>query len=158
MSSAEAMEAAYSTKARQREIDPHFVIEDMIQQIILIFERAPQTDVMSSMRAERAFSMEVAAMQKASEDAAEAKGMQPPPPTTTFRNERLSIAQRALRLLTTCAALGNDDSWGSRLAQRALDALLELLESSEESNVLIISEALAVLQPPVLSSQCHDVR
>jgi len=157
---------------RNRELsDPQAIIDDVVQQIILIFERSPQADILSSLRTERAFALETANAHKRAQEAAAERALthgslaaqqyaqdaaaKIPPPTTS-RNERLTIAQRALRLLTTCAALGGDGSWGQVLAHKALEALLGLLASTEDKQELIINEALAVLVPPVQSDKCHD--
>lgn len=127
--------------------DGYQVIADVVQQLVLIFDRSPLTDQETTTGTEKALAVEAAGIIAST-------GERLPP--TALRDERLSIAQRALRLLTTCAALGGDDHWGDVLAREALDALLELLRSSEEHEELIITEALAVLVPPVLHQQCYD--
>lgn len=78
------------------------------------------------------------------------------PEQAASEGPRITTAQRAIRLLTTCAALSGDGSWGDVLASRASIQLLELLDATEEHEELVIAEALAVLVPPLLSAECVD--
>lgn len=131
----------------RRKRDGYQVISEVIQQLVLIFDRAPIADQVTTMGAERALAAEAAGAMVAISERI---------PAVATRDERLGIAQRAVRLLTTCAAMGGDDHWGDVLAREALEALLELLHSSEQQENMIINEALAVLMPPVVSTQCFD--
>ena len=131
----------------RRKRDGYQVISEVIQQLVLIFDRAPIADQVTTMGAERALATEAAGAMVAISERI---------PAVATRDERLGIAQRAVRLLTTCAAMGGDDHWGDVLAREALEALLELLHSSEQQENMIINEALAVLMPPVVSTQCFD--
>ena len=123
---------------------PAHVIEDIVQQLQLIFERAPKADLLTSFEAERRNAVEEAVNQAAAGR-----------PLVINKGESLSIAQRAIRLLTTCAALGGS-AQSDMLATKALSTLMELLMATEANEELIITEALAFLVPPILSANCKD--
>ena len=125
--------------------EPQHVVEEFVQQLQLIFERAPKADLISSLETERR-----SAVDEAVEQAAAGR------PLAITKGESLSIAQRAVRLLTTCAALGGDHGYGEILAQKSITCLMELLMGAEANEELIITEALAVLVPPILSPNCKD--
>ena len=131
-------------KTASRQLPAH-VIEDIVQQLQLIFERAPKADLLTSLEAEKRNAVEEAVQQAANGR-----------PLAVTKGESLSIAQRAIRLITTCAALDGNHSWGNLLATKSIACLMELLlaaeaNEDEDARRLAVAEKLAwlavVVQP-----------
>ena len=125
--------------------NPSDVIDDFLQQLQIIFERAPKGHLVSTPELERTSAVSEALEQLES-------GQAP----VVAKGEAISIGERTIRLVTSCCTLMGDRRWGDVLSERAKLLLLEMLTATEELEDLIISQALTVLVPPILQTHCKD--
>lgn len=124
---------------------PIEIIDEFLQQLHIIFERAPKGHLVTSPELERKNAV-IEALEQSESGTTHA----------VAKGETISIGERAIRLLTTCCTLMGDRRWGDKLAERAKRQLLEVLTATEEHEELVISQALSVLVPPILQTHCKD--